>query len=169
VDGQENPLSLIQYLDFKTWLPGDILTKVDRASMAHSLEVRVPLLDHEFCEYAATLPPSLKLRGGEGKYILKKALEPHLPHDIMYRSKKGFSIPLAAWLRGPLRDAVQEAVLGKRLEETGRSLDIAEEEGDIAGREVALHGRVDHGRAPGRAAGRQVDGRRPSARLAGRR
>ena len=115
----DDPLSLIQYLDFKTWLPGDILTKVDRASMAHSLEVRVPLLDHEFCEYAATLPPSLKLRGGEGKYILKKALEPHLPHDIMYRSKKGFSIPLAAWLRGPLRDAVKEAVLGKRLEETG--------------------------------------------------
>ena len=115
----DDPLSLIQYLDFKTWLPGDILTKVDRASMAHSLEVRVPLLDHEFCEYAATLPPGLKLRGGEGKYILKKALEPHLPHDIMYRSKKGFSIPLAAWLRGPLRDAVREAVLGARLEETG--------------------------------------------------
>jgi asparagine synthase (glutamine-hydrolysing) len=115
----DDPLSLIQYLDFKTWLPGDILTKVDRASMAHSLEVRVPLLDHEFCEYAATLPPSLKLKGGEGKYVLKKALEPHLPHDIMYRAKKGFSIPLAAWLRGPLRQDVRNAVLGPRLLDTG--------------------------------------------------
>jgi asparagine synthase (glutamine-hydrolysing) len=115
----DDPLSLIQYLDFKTWLPGDILTKVDRASMAHSLEVRVPLLDHEFCEYAATLPTNLKLRGGEGKYVLKKALEPHLPHDIMYRSKKGFSIPLAAWLRGPLRQDVRNAVLGPRLLDTG--------------------------------------------------
>lgn len=115
----DDPLSLIQYLDFKTWLPGDILTKVDRASMAHSLEVRVPLLDHTFCEYAATLPNDLKLRGGEGKYVLKKALEPHLPHDIMYRAKKGFSIPLAAWLRGPLRQAVRDAVLGERLLDTG--------------------------------------------------
>jgi len=115
----DDPLSLIQYLDFKTWLPGDILTKVDRASMAHSLEVRVPLLDHEFCEYAASLPTNVKLRGGEGKYVLKKALEPHLPHDIMYRAKKGFSIPLAAWLRGPLRQAVRDAVLGARLLDTG--------------------------------------------------
>ncbi|WP_296951522.1 XrtA/PEP-CTERM system amidotransferase [uncultured Massilia sp.] len=115
----DDPLALIQYLDFKTWLPGDILTKVDRASMAHSLEVRVPLLDHTFCEYAATLPNDLKLHGGEGKYILKKALEPHLPNDIMYRAKKGFSIPLAAWLRGPLRQAVRDAVLGERLLDTG--------------------------------------------------
>ncbi len=115
----DDPLALIQYLDFKTWLPGDILTKVDRASMAHSLEVRVPLLDHTFCEYAATLPNDLKLHGGEGKYILKKALQPHLPHDIMYRAKKGFSIPLAAWLRGPLRQAVRDAVLGERLLDTG--------------------------------------------------
>ena len=115
----DDPLALIQYLDFKTWLPGDILTKVDRASMAHSLEVRVPLLDHTFCEYAASLPNEFKLRGGEGKYLLKKALEPHLPNDIMYRAKKGFSIPLAAWLRGPLRQATRDAVLGARLLDTG--------------------------------------------------
>jgi asparagine synthase (glutamine-hydrolysing) len=115
----DDPLALIQYLDFKTWLPGDILTKVDRASMAHSLEVRVPLLDHTFCEYAASLPNEVKLRGGEGKYVLKKALEPHLPHDIMYRAKKGFSIPLASWLRGPLRQATRDAVLGARLLDTG--------------------------------------------------
>jgi len=140
----DDPLSLIQYLDFKTWLPGDILTKVDRASMAHSLEVRVPLLDHTFCEYAATLPNDLKLRGGEGKYGLKKALEPHLPHDIMYRAKKGFSIPLAAWLRGPLRQAVRDGVLGARLLDTGifdrRYLErlVGEHESGSADHSVAL-------------------------------
>jgi asparagine synthase (glutamine-hydrolysing) len=140
----DDPLSLIQYLDFKTWLPGDILTKVDRASMAHSLEVRVPLLDHTFCEYAATLPNDLKLRGGEGKYVLKKSLEPHLPHDIMYRAKKGFSIPLADWLRGPLRQAVRDAVLGARLLDTGifnrRYLEqlVSQHESGAADHSVAL-------------------------------
>ncbi|MGI4718214.1 MAG: XrtA/PEP-CTERM system amidotransferase [Janthinobacterium lividum] len=115
----DDPLSLLQYLDFKTYLPGDILTKVDRASMAHSLEVRVPLLDHHFIEWVSGLPADLKLRGGTGKYILKKSLEPALPDDVLYRAKKGFSIPLAAWLRGPLRQAVREAVLSQRMLDTG--------------------------------------------------
>ena len=115
----DDPLSLLQYLDFKTYLPGDILTKVDRASMAHSLEVRVPLLDHTFLEWVSGLPPNIKLQGGEGKYIFKKSLEPFLPEDVLYRSKKGFSIPVAAWLRGPLRQAVREAVLSQRLLDTG--------------------------------------------------
>ncbi len=115
----DDPLSLLQYLDFKTWLPGDILTKVDRASMAHSLEVRVPLLDHTFVEWASTLDPGLKLNGSEGKYIFKKSLEPHLSNDILYRAKKGFSIPLAAWLRGPLRAKMRAAALSPRLLETG--------------------------------------------------
>lgn len=115
----DDPLSLLQYVDFKTYLPGDILTKVDRASMAHSLEVRVPLLDHTFLEWGSSLPPDLKLRGGQAKYILKKALEPHLPHDVMYRAKKGFSIPLAAWLRGPLRAAMRQSVLSERMLDTG--------------------------------------------------
>jgi len=115
----DDPLSLIQYIDFKTWLPGDILTKVDRASMAHSLEVRVPLLDHTFVEWASNLPPEIKLRGGEGKAVLKKALEPHLSEDVLYRPKKGFSIPLAAWFRGPLRAQVRAAVLSERLLDTG--------------------------------------------------
>jgi len=115
----DDPLSLIQYLDFKTWLPGDILTKVDRASMAHSLEVRVPLLDHTFVEWASSLPPGIKLRNGEGKAVLKKALEPHLSEDVLYRPKKGFSIPLAAWLRGPLRKAVRKAVLSQRMLDSG--------------------------------------------------
>ena len=115
----DEPLSMIQYLDFKTWLPGDILTKVDRASMAHSLEVRVPLLDHTFVEWASSLPPALKLNGSEGKYIFKKALEPHLPDAILYRAKKGFSTPVAQWLRGPLRETVRQAVLSPTLLDTG--------------------------------------------------
>ena len=115
----DDPLSIIQYVDMKTWLPGDILTKVDRASMAHALEVRVPLLDHEFVEWASGVPSSLKLRGQEGKYVFKKALEPYLSDDILYRDKMGFSIPLASWFRGPLRDRVRQALLGSTLADTG--------------------------------------------------
>ena len=116
---QEDPLSLIQYLDLKTYLVGDIHTKVDRASMAHSLEVREPLMDHPLVEWLATLPSSFKLRGGEGKWLLKKALEPHLPRDVLYRTKMGFAVPLAAWFRGPLRARVRAAATGERLLCTG--------------------------------------------------
>jgi asparagine synthase (glutamine-hydrolysing) len=115
----DDALALIQYLDLKTYLVGDINTKVDRASMAHSLEVREPLMDHELIEWLATLPSSMKVRGQEGKYLLKKAMEPHLPHDVLYRPKMGFAVPLASWFRGPLRRRVREAVLGPRLAETG--------------------------------------------------
>jgi asparagine synthase (glutamine-hydrolysing) len=115
----DNHISRIQYADVKTYLPGDILTKVDRASMAHSLEVRVPILDHPFLEWAATVPAEMKLRGGEGKYIFKKALESRLPHDVLYRDKMGFAVPLAAWFRGPLRQTVREALTGPTLTETG--------------------------------------------------
>ncbi|MCP5152368.1 MAG: amidotransferase 1, exosortase A system-associated [Chromatiales bacterium] len=112
-------LALAQYLDMKTYLPGDILTKVDRASMAHSLEVRVPLLDHKLVEWISGLPSDLKLRAGEGKYVFKKALEKTLPHDILYRRKMGFAVPLATWFRGPLRDRVREALLGERMADSG--------------------------------------------------
>ena len=115
----DHPLSLAQYLDFKTWLPGDILTKVDRASMAHSLEVRVPLLDHRLVEWASSLPPALKLRGSTGKYIFKKTLEPNLPHDVLYRPKMGFSVPLSAWLRRPLAQRAREALLAGAVAECG--------------------------------------------------
>ena len=115
----DHPLSLVQYLDFKTYLVGDILTKVDRASMAHSLEVRVPLLDHKFVEWISSLPPQLKLQGTEGKYIFKKSLQPYLSEDILYRKKMGFAVPLASWFRGPLRERVQNAVLGDKLASTG--------------------------------------------------
>lgn len=112
-------LALIQYLDLKTYLVGDINTKVDRASMAHSLEVREPLMDHELVEWMATLPSSFKIRGPEGKYLLKKALEPQLPEAVLYRPKMGFAVPLARWFRGPLKERVREAVLGARLADTG--------------------------------------------------
>ena len=117
--GTDDPLALIQYLDLKTYLVGDINTKVDRASMAHSLEVREPLMDHELVDWLATLPSSLKIRGQEGKYLLKKAMEPHLPQDILYRRKMGFAVPLARWFRGPLKARVRQAVLGPRLAATG--------------------------------------------------
>lgn len=111
----DHPLSLVQYLDLKTYLVGDILTKVDRASMAHSLEVRVPLLDHHLVDWISGLPPEMKLRGSEGKYLFKKALEPMLPHDILYRKKMGFAVPLASWFRGPLRDKVRNSLLSDEM------------------------------------------------------
>jgi asparagine synthase (glutamine-hydrolysing) len=117
--GTDDPLALVQYLDLKTYLVGDINTKVDRASMAHALEVREPLMDHPLVEWLASLPPSLKVRGQEGKWLLKKAMEPHLPHEIMYRPKMGFAVPLARWFRGPLRERVRDVVLGGTLAETG--------------------------------------------------
>jgi asparagine synthase (glutamine-hydrolysing) len=115
----EHPLSRIQYLDMKTYLVGDILTKVDRASMAHGLEVRVPLLDHQLVEWMSGLPANLKLRGSEGKYIFKKSLAPYLPSDLLYRKKMGFSIPLADWFRGPMKVRLQQVLMGKTLSQTG--------------------------------------------------
>lgn len=117
-DGKD-ALSLIQYLDIKTYLVGDILTKVDRASMAHSLEVRVPFLDHKFVEWTAKVPTELKLKQGQGKYVLKKAMEPHLPHDVLYRKKMGFRVPLADWFRGPLKDKLKDALLSQEMRESG--------------------------------------------------
>ena len=116
--GIDHPLSLVQYLDLKTFLVS-ILHKVDRASMAHALEVRVPLLDHHLVEWMATLPPAWKLRDAEGKYLFKKALEPLLPRATMYRPKHGFEVPLAGWFRGPLRERLREMVLGPTLSQTG--------------------------------------------------
>ena len=115
----DDPLSLIQYLDMKTYMVGDILTKVDRASMAHSLEVRVPLLDHKLMEWVSGLPVDMKLRGQEGKYLLKKSLEPHLPRDVLYRPKMGFGVPLGKWFRGPLKQRLRESVLEGGLAQTG--------------------------------------------------
>lgn len=107
-----DPLSRVQYLDFKTYLADDILVKVDRASMAHSLEVRVPVLDHLVVERAASLPSAWKLRGKEGKRIFRDSVRPILPNEIFNRPKTGFSIPLAAWLRKDLREYAQGLLLG---------------------------------------------------------
>jgi asparagine synthase (glutamine-hydrolysing) len=94
-------------VDVMSYLPGDILTKVDRMSMAVSLEARVPLLDHEFAEFALALPTSLKARDGRGKYILRQALRGLVPDFVFTRPKSGFGVPLGAWFRGPLRDRVE--------------------------------------------------------------
>lgn len=115
----EDPVALIEYLDMRTYLVDDILTKVDRASMAHSLEVRVPMLDHQYIEWISGLPAGLKLKGQTGKYILKKSLQPYLSEDILYRKKMGFSVPLSSWFRGPLKQKTRDALLGERFLDSG--------------------------------------------------
>jgi len=108
VDAPLDPLQRAQYADVQTYLPGDILTKVDRASMANSLELRSPMLDPEFFAWSFSLPPRRKIAGtGNGKAILKAAMESRLPHDLLYRPKQGFTVPLARWFRGALSEQVQ--------------------------------------------------------------
>jgi len=97
-------LSRVQYLDIKTYLPDDICAKVDRASMAVSLEVRAPLLDHRLMELAARIPSRLKLRHGNGKYIFKRAIQDMVPSSVVTRRKQGFAVPVAEWFRGELRE-----------------------------------------------------------------
>ena len=116
----DDPLALIQYLDLKTYLIGDINTKVDRASMAHSLEVREPLMDHKLIEWLATLPSTQKVRGQEGKYLLKKSDGAVSAERRALSPQDGLlSVPLARWFRGPLKERVQESILGSRLADTG--------------------------------------------------
>lgn len=114
-----NPLAMVQYLDYKTYLPGDILTKVDRASMAHSLEVRTPFLDYEFVEWAAQVPTALKLHGKQGKHILKEALRPLLPDDVLFRKKMGFGVPLENWFRGSLKNHIADTIRSGHLKTSG--------------------------------------------------
>jgi asparagine synthase (glutamine-hydrolysing) len=112
-------LDAAQYADMKLWLPGDILTKVDRTSMAVSLEAREPLLDYQLLEYCAALPEELRVRGGQGKWAMKKAMEPDLPNDILYRPKMGFVTPIAGWMRGPLADEVRALAKSEQLVDSG--------------------------------------------------
>ena len=137
-----DPLSRAQYADLKIWLPGDILTKVDRASMAVGLEAREPLLDHRLVEFAARLPAKLRLRGGSGKWLLKKALGDRLPAEILHRRKMGFVTPVSAWFRGPLAGEAAAIAHSPALAELGW-LDA----GAIA-KVAADHrsGRAEHGR-----------------------
>ena len=110
-NGKLDPVSRAQYVDMMTYLPEDVLVKVDRMSMAHSLEVRSPILDHKFMEAAARLPAALKLRNKESKYIFKKMNESRLPQDILYRKKQGFCVPLTDWMRGELGQYAREKIL----------------------------------------------------------
>ena len=107
------------YLDFRLYLEDDLLVKVDRASMACSLELRTPFLDHRLIEFAEGLPSSLKVHGFQPKYILKKAVERWLPKEIVYRQKRGFSVPIASWMRDELRPLVDETLEEEKLRRQG--------------------------------------------------
>jgi asparagine synthase (glutamine-hydrolysing) len=115
----DDPLARAQYVDLMTWLPGRMLTKVDRASMAHGLEVRPPLLDHHLVEWACRLPAARKLDGFAGKTILKNALRPLVPAALLDRPKRGFGIPLASWLRRGLEPRLEALAASRRLEASG--------------------------------------------------
>ena len=131
-----------QYADIKIWLPGDILTKVDRTSMAVGLEAREPLLDHRLVEFCATLPAAMRLRGGEGKWLMKRSLERYLPRDILYRPKMGFVTPIGTWFRGPLAAEAEGLARSRTLTESGW-FDMAVV-AELA--EAHRSGRADHGR-----------------------
>ncbi|HYI41545.1 MAG TPA: XrtA/PEP-CTERM system amidotransferase [Allosphingosinicella sp.] len=135
-------LSRAQYADLKIWLPGDILTKVDRTSMAVSLEAREPLLDHRLVEFAARLPAGMRLRGGSGKWLMKRALSRYLPDEILHRTKMGFVTPVSAWFRGPLAGEAAAIAHSPALAELGWF------KPDAIARLAAAHrsGRAEHGR-----------------------
>jgi len=135
-------LGQAQYADIQHWLPGDILTKMDRASMAVSLEAREPLLDHELVAWAAGLPPELRVRGGQGKWLMKRAMERYVPKRLLYRPKMGFVVPISDWFRGPLAERAEALATRSAAVETGWF------DGGFLKQAAADHraGRVEHGR-----------------------
>lgn len=136
-------LDAAQYADLKFWLPGDILTKIDRTSMAVSLEAREPLLDHRLVQFAARLPEAMRVSGGAGKHLLKRTMEGRLPHDILHRPKQGFVTPVAEWLRGPLAGEARAIATSGVLAATG--FFAAPALAELA--EAHIAGRRDHSRA----------------------
>jgi asparagine synthase (glutamine-hydrolysing) len=114
-----DPLDRALYVDVKTYLVDDIMTKVDRMSMAVSLEAREPLLDHRLLEFAATVPTALKLKNGRSKYLLRRVLERRIPQAIIDRPKHGFEAPIGEWLRGPLAATVNDLLFDGRLRQRG--------------------------------------------------
>ncbi len=109
------PLSLMSIIDYKTFMSDDILTKVDRASMGVSLEAREPLIDHKIVEFMASVPNSIKYKGGVKKYLLKQVLYRHLPKELIERPKSGFQVPLMEWMRGDLREQIDHYLSEERL------------------------------------------------------
>jgi asparagine synthase (glutamine-hydrolysing) len=117
--GEADTLLEAFYFESTATLTGDMLVKVDRMSMANSLEVRCPLLDHRLAELAATFPPAWKIRGGKGKRIFIEALGDRLPPALLNQPKRGFEVPLSVWFRGELREYLQDHLLGRRFLERG--------------------------------------------------
>jgi asparagine synthase (glutamine-hydrolysing) len=138
----QSGLDQAQYADMKMWLPGDILTKVDRTSMAVGLEAREPLLDHRLLEFAASLPDNMRIRGGQGKWLMKKTMETYLPKDILYRPKMGFVTPIDQWFRGAL--AGEARALSTSL--TFSQIDLFDGKAIGKAAEDHIAGRVNNGR-----------------------
>jgi len=118
--GTEDPVAAVAYADLLSYLPGDLLTKIDVASMSVGLEARSPFLDHPFVEFALTIPARLKLRRATGKWLLKRAFADLLPNEILIRDKMGFGVPISSWFRGPLADYLRQVLLAPRSLERGR-------------------------------------------------